>query len=557
MMCLMQESPVNKILFIVPPNISYQDFVDPPDNVKTVLKGSRNFGAVITDIPLGVLSLSAYLKQCAGTQTKLLDFNVAINKQDGFEFGSFPEFFRACLTPFTCTDFVPDIIALSSLFTPSYRNLLDIAQCCRDLFPSALIVAGGGVPTNMFREIFRDSTCIDALCYGEGERFLQGLVACDDRVQYLENCSSAITRGKAAIGEGFHHDFIEDLDEIPFYDYSLLDTEGYGLNPTIGAYTSIDEKNNSIPVMTSRGCTHHCCFCSSHTVHGRSMRYHSIGRIKDDLILLHEMYQAKTIVFQDDHFMADKQRAHEIIRMLRDLKLSGFFPNSLALYALDRPMLEALKSVGVNQLVLSVESGSQRVLREIMHKPLNLDIVKRVAEDCRALGIYSDVNILIGLPGETRQDIEDTRSFLKTIEANWFRINVATPLVGSEMFEICREKGHLKGNYLDCNYKKAVVETEEFTAEYIQEMSYLLNLELNFVENADLRRGNYLIALSGFENALRAKSDHALAYYFAARCHEKLGHEDKAKQYADIGCTIVRDSSFWAHYMNIFGLSFW
>jgi len=552
----MQESPVNKILFIVPPNISYQDFVTPPDNVKAVLKGTRSFGAVITDIPLGVLSLSAYLKRYSDTQTRLLDFNIAINKQVGFEFSSFPDFYRACLTTYSCTDFVPNIIALSALFTPSYRNMLDIAQCCRDLFPRALIVAGGGVPTNMYREIFRDSSCIDALCYGEGERFFAGLLASDDWIRYLEECPSGITRERAAQGKSFQHDFIEDLDEIPFYDYSLLDTDGYGLNPTIGAYTSIDEKNKSIPVMTSRGCTHHCCFCSSHTVHGRSMRYHSIGRIKNDLVMLQEKYQVKTVVFQDDHFMADKQRAHEIIGLLRDLKLTGFFPNSLALYALDRPMLEALKSIGVNQLVLSVESGSQRVLRDIMHKPLNLDIVKRVAEDCRALGIYSDVNILIGLPGETRQDMEDTRSFLKTIEANWFRINVATPLVGSEMFEICREKGHLKGNYLDCNYKKAVVETGEFTAEYIQEMSYLLNLELNFVENADLRCGDYLTALSGFENALRAKSDHALAYYFAARCHEKLGHEQKAREYTEIGRNIVQGSNFWAHYVKTFNLTF-
>lgn len=552
----MQQSHVNKVLFVVPPNISYQDFVNPPDNVKTVSRWGRSYGAVITDIPLGVLSLSAYLKRSAGTETRLLDLNVEINKLDGFPYNSFPEFFSACLAGLASGDFVPDIVALSALFTPSYRNLLDIAHCCRALFPGALIIAGGGVPTNMYLEIFRDSSCFDALCYGEGERFLESLVNCADQQQYLEQSPSGITRDKVAKGAAFHHDFIEDLDEIPFYDYSLLDTAGYGLNPTIGAYTSIDEKSNSIPVMTSRGCTHHCCFCSSHTVHGRAMRYHSIGRIRSDLIMLKESYQAKTIVFQDDHFMADKKRAHEIIAMLRDLQLSAFFPNSLALYALDRAMLEALKSVGVNQLVLSVESGSERVLREIMHKPLNLGIVKRVVEDCRALGIYSDVNILIGLPGETRQDIEDTRAFLKTIDANWFRINVATPLVGSEMYEICLEKDNLKGNYLDCNYKKAVVETEEFTAEYIQEMSYLLNLELNFVQNADLRAGNYVMALSGFENAIRARNDHALAYYFAARCREKLGHPDQAEQYASIGRVIVRDSSFWANYMKMFDLSF-
>lgn len=106
---------------------------------------------------------------------------------------------------------------------------------------------------------------------------------------------------------------------------------------------------------------------------------------------------------------------------------------------------------------MSVESGSNRVLKEIMHKPLNLSIVKRVVDDCRELGIYTNANILIGLPGETKQDIEDTRSFLKTINANWFLIFCANPLVGSEMFNICLKKNYLKGNYIGSDYKKRLL----------------------------------------------------------------------------------------------------
>ena len=94
---------------------------------------------------------------------------------------------------------------------------------------------------------------------------------------------------------------------------------------------------------------------------------------------------------------------------MKNLQLTAFFPASLTLYALDRKMLEALKSIGLNELVLSVESGSDKVLREVMHKPLNLSIVKRVIKDCQELGIDTDVAILIGLPGETKKDIEDTR----------------------------------------------------------------------------------------------------------------------------------------------------
>lgn len=217
-------------------------------------------------------------------------------------------------------------------------------------------------------------------------------------------------------------------------------------------------------------------------------------------------------------------------------------------------MLEAIKNAGVNQLVLPVESGSNRVLREIMHKPLNLSIVKRVIDDCRELGIDTDANILIGLPGETKRDIEDTRVFLKTLDATWFRIYVATPLVGSEMFNICIKNNYISGNYIGCDFKRAVVETEDFTAEYIQKKAYDLNLELNFVGNSDFRLGNYEKALKGFENTIRVKNDHVFAYYFAAKCYKKMNKNKKYLVYKSKYQKIMEESVFWKNYANQFNL---
>lgn len=544
---------MDKILFIVPPHIRVDDFINPSYNAKIVQKNGRNYGSVLTDMPLGVLSMSAYLKKHVLAETKLVDFNIVLNKLVSFEFNSFTEFFRDFLSKPELVDYSPSIIGISTLFTPSYRNMLDIAQCCRDLFPGVVITAGGGVPTNMYKEIFRDSACFDALCFGEGEKPLLGLLEAGDKLQYLEENPSWITRRKAESGQSFQHDFIENLDEIPFYDYDICEMEEYGLNPAIGAYASVGGKKQNFHVMTSRGCTFRCSFCASYTVHGRRMRYYTVNRVREDFKRLRDQYGAKTFIFQDDHLMANRQRALEIIDIVKELQLTAVFQNSLALYALDRKMLEALKSAGVDQLPLAVESGSNRVLKEIMHKPLNLSIIKRVADDCRDLGIYTNVNILIGLPGETKQDIGDARSFLKTINANWFIINVATPLVGSEMLDICLKKNYIKGSYIDGDFKKVIVETEDFTAEYMQEMAYILNLELNFVENSDFRLGNYDIAVKGFENAIRAKNDHAIAYYYAAKCYEKLGDSKRSQEYMDTA-KMCAEKPFWRKYMDMFNI---
>lgn len=542
-----------KILFIVPPYVAYDNFVHPAFNERIVVKKGGNFGSVVTDMPIGLLSLSAYIKKHANVEVKLIDFNVVLNQIEYFEYRSFTELFHAILSAQNVVEYHPDIVAISTLFTPAYYNLLDLGRVVRELFPTAFITAGGGVPTNMHKNIFADSECFDALCYGEGEKPLLGFVQADDKHEFLRTHPSWITREKSECGERFEYDFIEDLDEIPFYDYSLISPEAYGLSPTISSYASFGDRR-IFHIATSRGCPNRCCFCASHTVHGRKMRHHSVARVREDLTRLRTEYGATMIGFQDDHFMASKRRAMEIILIAKELQFKVFFQSGLALYALDRNMLEAIKSAGLTQLVLPVESGSNRVLKEIMHKPVNLSIVNRVITDCRDLGIDTDANILIGLPGETRQDIEDSREYLKTLDADWFRIYIATPLVGSEMLDTCIKRGYIKSSHIGSDFKHACITTEEFTPEWLSEKVYALNLELNFVCNSNMRLGNYEKALQGFENAIRVKQDHAIAYYYAALCHEKLGNSATADAYRESARSIAEKDPFWRGYADMFNI---
>lgn len=542
---------MTKILFIMPPNITFDSFINPSESERTGGKGK--YGSVLTDPPLGILSMSAYLKKnIKDIEVKFIDYNVLLNKTTDFNASDPYAFFYSALKEYTTYN--PDIVAISSLFSPSYKHLLDIGKLVKEMFQYSIIIAGGGIPTNLYERIFKESNCFDALCYGEGEIPLLELVKAEDRFSWLTFSSSWITRDKVEHKQEFKHSFIENLDEIPFLDYGLLNLEDYKISPILSLFPLAPKGKRGMSVITSRGCTHHCCFCSSHTVHGRKMRYQSLMSIREDFTILKERYGAEVLVFFDDHLMSDKKRAHEIFNIMRDLELTAFFPSSLALYALDYEMLSDLKSIGVDELVLSVESGSNRVLKEIMHKPLNLDIVKRVVSDCRKLDIASDVYVLMGLPGETLKDIEDARQFLKTTGASWTHINIATPLVGSEMLDICMKNGYIKRDYIDCNYKKAIVTTPDFTAEDIQEVTYSLNLELNFVENSDMKLGNYEVALKEFENVIKIKSDHAFALYYAAKCCGELGLHLSYSAYMEKYLEVERTSSFWGWYIDQYNL---
>jgi len=177
---------MNKILFIVPPYISYDSFINPIFSEHTVVKKSGNYGNVITDMPIGILSLSAYLKKYSNVEIKLVDFNIILNKIKNFKYTSFSEMFYNFLSSKELINYEPDIIGISTLFTPSYHNMIDIAYVVQKIFPNSLITAGGGIPTNMYKEIFRDSNSFDALCYGEGEKPLLGLVGSTNKQMFLK-----------------------------------------------------------------------------------------------------------------------------------------------------------------------------------------------------------------------------------------------------------------------------------------------------------------------------------------------------------------------------------
>jgi radical SAM superfamily enzyme YgiQ (UPF0313 family) len=565
---------MDRILFVIPPHLKCDDFLRPAFNARIETRSSGNsFGSVLTDMPLGPMALAAYLKRVLGdlVDVRVLDFNVELNYVEEFPWDNFDEYFAKVLrtgkdrvTGESWADYDPNIIGMSVLFSPSYENFLSIAASAREVFPKAVLMAGGGVPTTMYSQIFDDSAAIDALCFAEGEKPLADYLRAADRPQYLAESTSWITRAKKDLPKcSFKPDYVVDLDEIPFGDYSVVRTEDYSLNPALTAYAGVFQKKQNFHYTTSRGCVYHCNFCASHNVNGRTMRYYSVPRVKSDLVRLRDEFGAKTIVFQDDHFMGDRNRALDIVNIIGDLGLTAVFQNSLTLFALKRPMLEAMMRAGVSQLLLSVESGSARVLREIMHKPLTLPIVEQVANDCRDLGIYTDCNILIGNIRETEADIAEGRAFLRTkCPANWFKIFIATPLVGSEFYDEAKAKGFIKGDFVNFDYKKANISTDELSQQRVEELQYELNLELNFVHNHDFRIGEenhqtgdeavairgYRTALLGFLNAVKAKSDHAFGHHFAALCYDRLGEPDTANHHRTLAIQAA-SNPFWKKWL--------
>ena len=546
---------MKKLLFIVPMHITWDSFVNPAFfNVGIKKEDGKSYNPPRTDLPLGPLSMSAYLKKFLDIDVKLIDFNAEVNSLEDIPFNSFAELCEHVLND--ASDFEPDFVGISSLFSPSFENFIDCGKVSRKIWAKAVLVGGGNIPTNSYEAIYKERGCdfFDGLCFGEGEKPLLELISATDPLDYMKTSPSWITEEKVLSESLFvpKHNFIENLDEIPFFDYELCDFSKHETNQVVASYHNL-EKSRGYHIMTSRGCPYFCTFCASHRTHGRSMRYHSLERVRSDFEKLKQLYGAETVIFQDDHLMADSDRVYKILDIVKSLGLNSVYQNGLTLYALDRPMLEAFYGAGVRHLVLPVESGSEKVLKLQMKKPLKMRISERVAADCRDLGIYTNTNILIGMPGETKADFEEARHNLRNIASNWFNIAIASPIVGSEMHEVAMSKGYISINTLGSDYRTAVICTEDFTPEFIQEYQYFMNLDLNFVHNFDVRSGAWDWAIKGFTNVLRLRESHAFAHYFLSICYENTGNNKLQKYHFDRYIGLLQDP-FWKRWASIFEL---
>lgn len=525
-----------KLLFIVPPNVSISELI--PDE-------NRAFSSKIRkEIPLGALSLATYMEHYTNTTVSILDLNLKfydlVNAGLINEVNTPEVYIKNFLRELQDEEI--DFCGISAIFSPTYGYLKIISQIVKEIFPSSVIVAGGGVPSNLMQEVFDSAPAIDIISYGEGEIGISGFIASEDEQQYIDNSPSLMTRDK--LSRGFHcsFEFIENLDEIPPLKFSLIEFEKYSSH----VHSQVEKKVVAVPLMFSRGCPFNCCFCASHSIHGKRVRYNSLERIKSDIKLFTDQYHVNTITVWDDNFFVDKEQAIALLDYFMELNLHVEFVNGFPVYRMDDDMARRLKLSGIDVVTLAIESGNSRVLKDIIHKPLKLEMVPRAIAVLRKYDIYVKGLFVIGFPGETLDDIQVTMDYIHNSDLNWIDIFIAQPLPGSELYDVCESGGYLKNRDLDsCDFWSGNIETEFFDAKQIEEIQVYNTIKKDFVNNLDMRNKNWERALINFEYVINAKHENPFAYYYAAKASKELGLLKKAYRYFELYLNIRSSNAEW------------
>ena len=237
-------------------------------------------------------------------------------------------------------------------------------------------------------------------------------------------------------------DFHRDLDALPFPARDLMPNHLY-LRPDTG--------HPMATIQTGRGCPCQCIFCPAPIVSGKVLRQRSPANIVDEVEECVTRYGIRDFFFRADTFTLDRRF---VIAVCEDILRRGLEVEWVAnsrVKPLDAEELDWMRRAGCWLVALGIEFGSDEALART-RKQTTLDDARRAVALCREAGIKTLGYYLIGLPWETRADIDQTIRFGRELDCDFVEVHIVTPFEGTELWTLSRDAGLLRGSTLGSDY---------------------------------------------------------------------------------------------------------
>jgi len=322
--------------------------------------------------------------------------------------------------------------------TPSFASDVKVAQAMKDANPALKIGFVGakvavqpaeslqqGVPIDFVARNEFDFTCLEV---AEGRDFagIDGISFRDGNGRLVHNKDRAI---------------LQDMDQLPFVSdvYKRdLRIEDYFIGYLMHPYVSI---------YTGRGCKSRCTFCLwPQTVGGHTYRVRSPGHVAEEVRSIQRNFpQVREIFFDDDTFTDNLPRAEAIAR---ELGKFGVTWSCNAKANVPRATLKVLKDNGLRLLLVGYESGNQQILHNIK-KGMRIEVARQFTKDCHELGIKIHGTFILGLPGESKETIEETIRFATEINPHTLQVSLAAPYPGTFLYDQAVENGWLDAEHAE------------------------------------------------------------------------------------------------------------
>jgi hopanoid biosynthesis associated radical SAM protein HpnJ len=323
-------------------------------------------------------------------------------------------------------------LAVLHTSTPSFASDVRVAEALKDRNPKVKIGMIGAKVAVEPEASLEASAAIDFVAREEFD-FTIKEVAEEKPYDAIDGLSFRNRNG--IIVHNRERAVLEDMDRLPFV------TEVYKRDLRVEDYFIGYLKHPYVSLYTGRGCRSKCTFCLwPQTVGGHRYRVRSVGHVIDEIRLAKNYFpQVREFFFDDDTFTDDRPRAQAIARELSKL---GVTWSCNAKANVPRATLEVLRDNGLRLLLVGYETGNQQILNNIK-KGMRIDIARRFSKDCHELGITIHGTFILGLPGETKETIEETIRFAAEVNPHTIQVSLAAPYPGTYLHRQAVENGWL------------------------------------------------------------------------------------------------------------------
>ena len=367
--------------------------------------------------PLDLMMISGYLKK-EGFDNTLIDANASRRTIEDVKE--------------TIKKGSPDIVFFSTSTCTIYKDLL-VAKAAKEINPSTVTVAIGTHVMALPEDTFKESEYLDVIVYSNEWEHVSLNIA--RNIHNLESAKGIFYRKSS--GEIVKTDYqppISNLDDLGFPSHDKLEKELYR-----------DPTSKRVPktmVMGQKACINNCSFCCQPAFFGAPvLRKRSVGHFLEELKWVQQI-GFKEVMFNDATLTADMKWASALFEGMIRNNIDLTWNCSTRADRVNTEILELMKKAGCHTIALGMESVDPAVLKNI-RKNISSEQIRDAVSMIKNHGMDTIVFCVVGFPGETRESIKKTTSFLTTLDTTFITLGIAVPVPGTDFYKYVEENNYL------------------------------------------------------------------------------------------------------------------
>jgi len=359
--------------------------------------------------------------------------------------------------------FQPGIVGFTAM-SSEFEFIRKLGGYVKQICPNLYTAVGGSHTTISPKESYLDT--FDALCVGEGEQASLELVEMLATGARPGGIANFWFRRDEGVEKNACRPYIEDLDSIPWPDREMW--RKWIVRP---------QSRNFL--LVGRGCPYPCTYCLHHAVsdlaEGRYVRFRDPAAIVKEVDHLARECGAREIYLETETFNIHRKWIQQLCEQLAGWNAERAEPVSFGanLRIIKNKtyddILEPMARANFRYVNIGLESGSDRVRREILKRSYSNEDVIRTVETVRKNGIEVTFQNMVGMPGETYEDFLETVELNRRCQPDWHHLSIFEPYPGIQLYEKCKEMGLLEEEFDDEMIRyKAVLDLPGFSRAQIR-----------------------------------------------------------------------------------------